>query len=549
MACPVTCHRPVRRPTGRSVLYVAGTAGLDSRRTPLVADEPQRSLVIPMFDERARIGASIGVLAGSGLLDDNVELVLVDDGSSDDTPAVAERAIAEAGITHARVVRLPENRGKGAAVRAGMLAARGDVRVFVDADLCVDAKDIDRCFQELEIGPSDVVYGTRAHPSSELQRSQPLHRVVSGRTFNMLLRRLGLTTERDTQCGLKGFRATAAEAVFEPLVTERFAFDVEALARADRLGLRITPLPVRWSHVEASRVHPLRDGIDMAVGVLRIRRQLDREARAKRALDLAATSEPLQMDLDAVEAMARVEREHWWFRAKRDLVRAELKRRRAEGTVIDVGAGTGGLLQQLRADDRGAVGAELDPDALRLARESLPSAALVRSVAEALPFATSSAGAVTSLDVLEHLDDDVAGLRELARVAGPYGLVLVAVPAYQWAWSEHDVRLGHHRRYTRQQLVTAAEAAGIDVLRCTHFHAWLTPVAVLVRRTPVGRLLRGSAEEASFVHPTVNGMLRAVGRIERILARWIDLPFGLSILLVGRQRPTTSRDGSARSAE
>lgn len=486
-----------------------------------------RSLVIPMFDEGTRIGRSIDALAASGLTGADLELVLVDDGSTDGTAEVAESALAAAGLRAARVVRLPQNRGKGAAVRAGMLAARGRARVFVDADLSVNPDDIVRCFTELEAGRADVVYGTRAHPGSALQRSQPPHRVLSGRTFNLLLRALGLTDEHDTQCGLKGFSADAVDRIFTPLRTERFAFDVEVLARAGRSGMRVVPLPVRWSHVDASRVRPFRDGLDMALAVVRIRRQLDREVQDPGA---ART-----MDPGAIEAMALVERTHWWFRAKRDLVIAELEHRRVSGTVVDVGAGTGGLLDSLRGAGRPAVGFELDDVALRLATRLEPRPIMAQALAEALPVADGAAAAVTALDVLEHLEDDVLGFRELARVAGPGGLVVVAVPAYRWAWSDHDVELGHRRRYTRVSLVAAAHAADIDVVRCTHFHGWLVPVALLLRRTPLRRLLAGQrAEEASFVSPAVNGVLTLLGRLERFLLNRLDLPVGLSILLAGR---------------
>jgi hypothetical protein len=156
-----------------------------------------------------------------------------------------------------------------------------------------------------------------------------------------------------------------------------------------------------------------------------------------------------------------------------------------------------------------------------------------------VPARAGAADLVTALDVVEHLDDDVAGLRELARVAGD-GLVVVTVPAYLWAWSEHDVRLGHRRRYTRATLRAAAEAAGLEVVRCTHFHSWLTVPALLLRRTPrwPRRRQRGSAEEASYVGPTVNRVLVWVTEVERRVLRRTDLPVGLSILLVARRRGT-----------
>ncbi|MEQ1786656.1 MAG: methyltransferase domain-containing protein, partial [Acidimicrobiales bacterium] len=180
-------------------------------------------------------------------------------------------------------------------------------------------------------------------------------------------------------------------------------------------------------------------------------------------------------------------------------------------------------------------GMELDPVALAHARRNQTRLALARSFAEALPVRSGGAAAVTALDVLEHLDDDVVALRELGRIVGPGGLVVVAVPAYPWAWSDHDVRLGHRRRYRRPQLVEVAEAAGLDVVRCTHFHSWLTPIAWVVRRTPVGKLASGSsAEEASFGNRWINRVLQIVTDVERTFLARHDGPVGLSILLVAR---------------
>jgi SAM-dependent methyltransferase len=275
----------------------------------------------------------------------------------------------------------------------------------------------------------------------------------------------------------------------------------------------------------------VKDGIEMATAAVRIRRTLDREQRAAAGLPGAGGV----MAADAIDAMARVERDHWWFRAKHRLVLDELRREHTAGVVVDVGSGTGGLLDRLGATGYRGVGMELDTAALAHARASQPRLPLARSVAEAVPVRAGGAAAVTALDVLEHLDDDELALRELARVVGPGGLLLLAVPAYQWAWSDHDVRLGHRRRYTRRTLRDVAEAAGLDVLRCTHFHSWLVPIAWLVRRTPLGRLAgSGSAEEASFGNAWINRALQLVTDVERTILAGRDLPVGLSILLVAR---------------
>lgn len=498
---------------------------LANLRSPV---DPARSLVVPMYNEVTRIERSLAAIAASELGSSDLELLLVDDGSVDGTAEVAAKVAARLGLD-ARVLELGSNRGKGAAVRAGMLAATARVRAFVDADLSVEIGDLVRCFEVLERGRADVAYGTRAHPDSSLPRTQPAHRVLSGRTYNLLLRRLGLTQERDTQCGMKGFTAEAAEAVFAPLRTAGFGFDVEVLARAERGGWRVEAVPVTWSHVDASRVRPLRDGYSMAKGAVAAWWEIGHEER--RALP-AHDAGP--MAAEAIDAMAEVERDHWWFRAKRALVQDQVRRFGAgAGPLVDVGCGTGGLVEAA-SRSRPAFGAELDPHALERAAATVGTGRLLRAGAGAVPVRDGGAAVVTALDVVEHLDDDVAALRELGRVAGD-GLVVVAVPAYAWAWSDHDVRLGHRRRYTRRSLVEAARAAGLDVLRVTYFHSWLVPLAVLLRRTPLRRLLRGSQEEASYVGPRANRLLRGVTRAERGVLRAVDLPMGLSVLLVARR--------------
>lgn len=231
-----------------------------------------------MYHEASRIGSTVDVLAASPLCAGDLELLLVDDGSTDGTPAAADAAITATGL-RAKVVCQDAHRGKGAAVREGLLLASGATRVFVDADLPVTPADVERCFAVLESGKADVVYGTRTHAASQMVRRQPALRRASGRLYNGWLRAIGLTAEHDTQCGLKGVTAAATPSVVAPLVTEGFAFDVELLARAERAGLRIETVPVEWAHVEASHLLPLRDGLAAAGAALRIRALLRQEAR------------------------------------------------------------------------------------------------------------------------------------------------------------------------------------------------------------------------------------------------------------------------------
>lgn len=488
-----------------------------------------RSLVIPMKDEAGRIGRTLAAIASSDLHRDDTEILLVDDGSTDDTAAVVSTLIDRLGI-RAQLLRLPRNEGKGAAVAAGVAAANGRTIAFVDADLSSPPEAVLACFEHVEAEKADVVVTTRVHPEAMISQRPPVGRMYSGKVFNILLHALGLTTLGDTQCGLKAFTAEAAHALFRDLRVRRFAFDVEVLARAERLGLTVMELPLEWRHFEASRVRPVRDGAAMALDVVRLRLALRAWARG------AVVAGPAgDMDEDRFAVMARVERDHWWFAAKRALVRDAVARHldRPEGAAADVGCGTGAMVTDLRASGFGPVaGTDLSAGALGFASDA---GQVLAARAEHLPFASGSLRCLTSLDVVEHLDDDVAGLREYARAVAAGGLVVLTVPAYQWAWSDHDTQLGHRRRYTLGAITAAAEAAGLQVVHATYFHSWLVPLAFLVRRTPARHLLRGSQEEASYVSPPVNRLLGLLTRLEGRFGGDRTIPLGLSILVVARR--------------
>ncbi len=489
-----------------------------------------------MLNERGRIEATLEALANSPL--STAEIILVDDGSTDGTAQVARTTLATNELK-GHVIELDRNRGKGAAVRAGVAVATGDAIAFSDADLSSPPADILACLEQIESGKADMVTTTRLDDESVILITQTFARRWSGKVFNILLQVLGLTTRADTQCGLKAFNEKAAGIVFRDLQINRFAFDVELLVRAERAGLRIVELPVRWSHDDRSRVRPIRDGARMAFDVARLRLRF-------RSLSYLASDKGLAtMDDERFSAMARVEHDHWWFRAKRELV-AEVIRRfgklqgaNLEGPVLDVGCGTGELLNTLSTlGFQPVIGTDASPTALNFADNSSgQSGSLTSSLAEHLPFADETFALVTSLDVVEHLDDDVAAIQEYRRVARPGGLVVIAVPAYQWAWSNHDVSLGHRRRYTAGGLISSAKRAELIIDHVTYYHSWLVPLAFLVRKTPLGKLQQGNPEEASFMNPSINRLLGALTNMERIVASRIRIPFGLSVLIVAHRAP------------
>jgi dolichyl-phosphate beta-glucosyltransferase len=227
------------------------------------------SVVVPAYNEASRLPRTLKRMRehfGAG--DEEYEVIVVDDGSTDDTPAVVlQWADAWEQLT---LLRLPQNGGKGAAVRAGMLSARGDHRVFSDADLSTPLEELARLRGRLE-GDCHVAIASRGLPSSNIEIHQPRAREFAGRTYNRLLRLLVLPGIWDTQCGLKAFTAEAAVACFTPLRTMRFGFDAEVLLRARRQGWSIAEVPVRWRHVEASRVSAGRDAFRMLLDLLLLR--------------------------------------------------------------------------------------------------------------------------------------------------------------------------------------------------------------------------------------------------------------------------------------
>ena len=239
------------------------------------------------------------------------------------------------------------------------------------------------------------------------------------------------------------------------------------------------------------------------------------------------------MSAATFDVMHRVEREHWWFKAKRDIVRGAIGPSTG-GVAVDVGCGTGAVLHDLASlGFAPLLGTDLDAHALTLvAGDALPGLGLARAVAEALPLRTGSVDVLCSLDVVEHLDDDVRALREYLRVLRRGGRLVVTVPAYRWAWSAHDVELGHRRRYTRPQLRAAAAAAGFEVVTSRYFHAWLVPIALLLRKTPLRALVADKPAESV----SMGGSLQnTIGHRLAALDRRVVLPFGLSILLVARR--------------
>jgi len=233
---------------------------------------PPFSIVIPCFNEEARIGETLRVTVD--YLSTNApdsELIVVNDGSTDATGTVARERLESAQI-NARLLENFPNRGKGAAVRSGLLAAQQPIGLFSDADLSTPLEETPKLIWPIAHDQVDIAFGSRALDRSLIGVHQPWRREQAGRIFNLLVRIATGLPFWDTQCGFKAFRLEACRPILEAACIEGFAFDVELLSLAHRADLRIREVPVRWNHAEGSKVSFLRDSLRMLREVIALRR-------------------------------------------------------------------------------------------------------------------------------------------------------------------------------------------------------------------------------------------------------------------------------------
>ncbi len=231
------------------------------------SESPRLSIVIPAYNEEARLGESLHQVADFVARQDYpIEVVVVDNNSSDRTQAIAREFAAE--LPYLRVL-FEGTQGKGAAVRTGMLAARGAYRFICDADLSMPIEDVVRFLPPL-LNDYDIAIGSREAPGA-VRYDEPWYRHLMGRVFNTIVRLFAVPGFQDTQCGFKMFRSEVAEDLFPLQTMNGWSFDVEILHAAQRRGWRIVEVPIHWYYKANTRIHPIRDSVEMFVEVLKIR--------------------------------------------------------------------------------------------------------------------------------------------------------------------------------------------------------------------------------------------------------------------------------------
>lgn len=234
---------------------------------------PPLSVVVPAYNEGPRLGQTL-LKTFTYLNDEGIdaEVIVVDDGSPDNTVQVAEESFSHAGSVRTTLLRNDVNRGKGYAVRRGLLASSAETAIFSDADLSTPIEEAAKLLAAISEG-ADIAFGSRALDRSLTWIHQPWRREQGGKVFNTIVRLATGLPFWDTQCGFKAFRMDVCRPVLEDATIDRFGFDVELLYVAYLAGLKLREVAVRWDHQEGSKIDFARDSLRMFSEVNRIRRQ------------------------------------------------------------------------------------------------------------------------------------------------------------------------------------------------------------------------------------------------------------------------------------
>jgi len=230
------------------------------------------SIIIPAYNEAGRIGGTLQTtIEYLTRVSPDTELIVVNDGSTDETPAIVREAFAAAEPIKTVLVEHYPNRGKGAAVRAGLFAASRPIALFSDADLSTPIDEAPKLVDPIRAGEVDIAFGSRALDRRLIGNRQPWRREQGGRVFNLIVRLATGLPFWDTQCGFKAFRLDTCRPVIEKAEIDGFGFDVELLYLANHAGLRLREVPVRWNHYEGSKVSFFRDSLRMFREVIELR--------------------------------------------------------------------------------------------------------------------------------------------------------------------------------------------------------------------------------------------------------------------------------------
>jgi len=484
------------------------------------------SVIIPAFNESKRLPLYLTRLIDYSNQNQNIsEIIIVDDGSTDNTSEAASGYSSK--FNNLRIIKLKENRGKGYAVKTGMLEAKGDICVFLDADGSVPPEEIGKNEHYFIAEGYDILIGSRVLWDKDQDLKFRWHRKVIGVVFNFFVQAMLFKKISDTQCGFKMFKRETIEPLFSRLYLEGFGFDIELLYLADKMGYKIKETAVSWHHVTGSKVNIFTDSIKMFFNILQVRNWH------------CTPINPFSKYLgpDEHRYMYEMESYHWWFVSRRSFILSLIRSiNKPSAAILDIGCGTGMNIQEFKNVGR-AYGFDISKDAVRFCHKR-GMLNVVQASAADICFGDRVFDIVTLLDVMEHLPYQKAALEEINRVLKDDGKLIVTVPAFKILWSQHDEALCHFRRYEKKELEKELIGSGYKIERIGYYFFSSFLAVALIRLIRRLRVSKNSCHSDTTTAPPklINRLLIGLFNLERKLSFIIKMPFGTTLYAIAGKK-------------
>ncbi len=401
------------------------------------------SVIVPAFNEAKRLPLFLAEL--TAYCKNSVyayEIIIVDDGSKDNTCEAAESF--KDCFPALSVVRNPVNKGKGYSVKRGLAQAKGNISLYMDADGSVKPETIEKTLPLILTQRYDIVVGSRILKGKGQVLKTRLHRRLIGKLFNLSLSLLlsGRINIKDTQCGFKVFKKEAADFLFPLITINGFGFDMELLVLACQNGFRVKEIPVSWEHITGSKINLFKDSWKMFFDILNIKQKYLRQGLNRKVYDVkklvdfynyspqygAVSDDIIASQYGLKDGVIISPSRHYFF--YQELLGFIRSRIQEQAFLADIGCGMGILAEVCRDKLAKYVGMDLAFERVKQARLRVPDKKCFWVVGDAqnLPFKSGSFNNVVSLEVIEHLPDTKAYLKEINRILTPGGNFILSTP-------------------------------------------------------------------------------------------------------------------------
>jgi len=451
------------------------------------------SILIPLYNEEEFVGTLLERVLAAPLPEGvEREIVIVDDGSTDDSARIVEKiAAAYPGVV--RFIRQPRNQGKGAAIRTAIEHATGEFSLIQDADLEYDPREYGRLLRPLLEGEADAVYGSRFVISGE-RRVLYFWHSVANQILTLMCNIVSDLNLTDMETCYKAFRTSLLQSI--PIRSDRFGLEPELTIKLAKRRARVyeTSIDYHGRTYDEGKKIGLKDAFDAVYVILRY----------AFTRDLYKDSGP-----DILDALAGAQRFNRWMA---DAIRPYIGQR-----VLETGAGIGNLTHILCTRRERYIAGDIDPEYLARLRarfQHRPKMEVrhcdLSNAADFVPLA-GAVDSVVCLNVLEHIEDDMAGLRNIYTALQPGGRAIILVPYGAGVFGSLDTALGHFRRYSREELQRKMEQAGFRVERILNFNRISLPAwyvnGRLLRRKTIGRVQLGVFDRLVWLWRRIDRLL------------------------------------------